>query len=59
MTFHVNAAIAIVGMAVLYLSHFPPPNTTILEEFDADDAEESGVDDAPNLARVTSHETDR
>ncbi|KAK2611710.1 hypothetical protein N8I77_005034 [Diaporthe amygdali] len=59
MTFHVNAAIAIVGMAVLYLSHFPPPNTTILEEFDVDDAEESGVDDAPNLARVTSHETDR
>lgn len=61
MTFHVNAALAIVGMAVLYLSHFPPSSATILEENenDDDDGEESGGDDSPNLARVTSHETDR
>ncbi|KAI3392699.1 hypothetical protein diail_5299 [Diaporthe ilicicola] len=59
MTFHVNAAIAIVGMAVLYLSHFPPANTTILEENEGEDAEDAEVDDFPNLARVTSHETDR
>lgn len=59
MTFHVNAAIAIVGMAVLYLSHFPPSNTTILEENEVEHGADSDLDDAPNLARVTSHETDR
>ena len=59
MTFHVNAALAIVGMAVLYLSHFPPASATILEESDNADGEESAEDDSPNLARVTSHETDR
>lgn len=59
MTFHVNAALAIVGMAVLYLSHFPPANASILEESENDDDEESAEDDFPDLARVTSHETDR
>lgn len=59
MTFHVNAALAIVGMAVLYLSHFPPASATILEEPENADGEESAEDDSPNLARVTSHETDR
>lgn len=59
MTFHVNAALAIVGMAVLYLSHFPPPNATILEDNECGDEDESADDDMPNLARVTSHETDR
>lgn len=59
MTFHVNAALAIVGMAVLYLSHFPPSTATILEEHEDDEGEESEEDNVPNLARVTSHETDR
>lgn len=59
MTFHVNAALAIVGMAVLYLSHFPPSSATILEDNENEDGDESGEDDLPNLARVTSHETDR
>ncbi|KAK7697765.1 hypothetical protein SLS64_013239 [Diaporthe eres] len=59
MTFHVNAALAIVGMAVLYLSHFPPSSATILEDNENEDGDESGDDDSPNLARVTSHETDR
>ncbi|KAI7774809.1 hypothetical protein LA080_007779 [Diaporthe eres] len=59
MTFHVNAALAIVGMAVLYLSHFPPSSATILEDNENEDGDESGEDDRPNLARVTSHETDR
>lgn len=59
MTFHVNAALAIVGMAVLYLSHFPPSSATILEDNENGDEEESEEEDTPNLARVTSHETDR
>ncbi|KAG8156575.1 hypothetical protein KVR01_013526 [Diaporthe batatas] len=59
MTFHVNAALAIVGMAVLYLSHFPPANATILEENEGGDQDDSADVDTPNLARVTSHETDR
>lgn len=68
LTFYVNAAIAIVGMAVLYLSHFPPLDAVMVEDIWAEDAEgeeadsdeDGGTEDVRNrLARVTSHETDR
>lgn len=59
LTFYVNAALAIVGMAVLFLSHFPPLDATMVEEGElGDDDDEDFVDNAP-LTMVTSHETDR
>lgn len=63
LTFYVNAAIAVVGMAVLFLSNFPAANTTMVEDLDLDDdeeeEEEEGDCEENRLARVTSHETDR
>lgn len=56
LTFYVNAAVAVVGMAVLYLSHFPPLDSTMVEDLDWDEDEE--VEDN-RLRRVISHETDR
>lgn len=55
LTFYVNAAVAVIGMAVLYLSHFPPLDSTMAEDLDEDEecTEES------RLTRVISHETDR
>lgn len=56
LTFYANAAVAIVGMAVLYLSHFPPLDAVMEEHLDVD---EEDREDDNRLARVTSHETDR
>lgn len=58
LTFYVNAALAIVGMAVLFLSHFPPLDSTMVEDVDEGEEDLADEDDAP-LALVTSHETDR
>lgn len=58
LTFYVNAALAIVGMAVLFLSHFPPLDSTMVEDVDEGEEDLEDEDDAP-LALVTSHETDR
>lgn len=57
LTFYVNAALAVVAMAVLYLSHFPPLDSTMVD--DADEEDEDDFDQVNPLARVTSHETDR
>lgn len=59
LTFYVNAAIAIVAMAVLFLSYFPPLDSTMVEDLDEDEEDEEIFRDENNLARVTSHETDR
>ncbi|KAJ4394782.1 hypothetical protein N0V93_004002 [Gnomoniopsis smithogilvyi] len=56
LTFYVNAAVAVVGMAVLYLSHFPPLDSTMVEDLDWDEDED---EEDNRLTRVTSHETDR
>lgn len=58
LTFYVNAALALVGMAVLFLSRFPPLDSTMVEDRDLDEGHEDFEQDAP-LALVTSHETDR
>lgn len=68
LTFYANAAVAVIGMAVLYLSHFPPLDATMAEDLhdgDDDEEEREGADDEDqleiqnSLVRVTSHETDR
>lgn len=62
LTFYINAAIAIVAMAVLFLSYFPPLNSTMVADLDEDlpeDEDEERYRDENNLVRVTSHETDR
>lgn len=56
LTFYVNAAVAVVGMAVLYLSHFPPLDSTMVEDLDWDEDE---AEEDNRLTRVISHETDR
>lgn len=56
LTFYVNAAVAVVGMAVLYLSHFPPLDSTMVEDLDWDEDE---AEEDNRLDRVISHETDR
>lgn len=56
LTFYVNAAVAVVGMAVLYLSHFPPLDSTMVEDLDWDEDE---AEEDNRLSRVISHETDR
>ncbi|KAK7733687.1 hypothetical protein SLS53_008154 [Cytospora paraplurivora] len=56
LTFYVNAAIAIVAMAVLFLSYFPPLDSTMVDD-DEDDEEGEDIRDGDNLVRVTSHET--
>lgn len=56
LTFYVNAAVAVVGMAVLYLSHFPPLDSTMVEDLDWDEDE---AEEDNRLNRVISHETDR
>lgn len=58
LTFYVNAAVAVVGMAVLYLSHFPPLDSTMVEDLDADGDDDDDAED-DRLRRVVSHETDR
>ncbi|KUI57792.1 hypothetical protein VP1G_05077 [Cytospora mali] len=59
LTFYINAAIAIVAMAVLFLSYFPPLDSTMVDDLDEDEEDEEGFRDEDNLVRVTSHETDR
>ena len=61
LTFYVNAAIAVVGMLVLYLSRFPPLDSTMLDDDDLGEGDEGedGFDGNGALARVMSHETDR
>lgn len=56
LTFYVNAALAIVAMAVLFLSNFPALDSTMVGDMEDD---EEDVDDHNPLALVTSHETDR
>ncbi|CAN8099829.1 unnamed protein product [Discula destructiva] len=56
LTFYVNAAVAIVGMAVLYLSHFPPLDSAMVEDLEEDEEE---CEDDSRLRRAISHETDR
>lgn len=56
LTFYVNAAVAVVGMAVLYLSQFPPLDSVMVDDVDWDEDEE---EEDNRLRRVTSHETDR
>lgn len=63
-TFYVTAAVAMVGMAVLYLSHFPPLDATMVEDEEEDDEYVEDDDsedfvDRNGLTRVMSHETDR
>ncbi|OIW26943.1 MFS general substrate transporter [Coniochaeta ligniaria NRRL 30616] len=41
LTFFLNAAVAVIGMAVLLFSHFPPPGSTLVEE---SEVAESGED---------------
>ncbi|UKZ52995.1 hypothetical protein TrVGV298_006782 [Trichoderma virens] len=41
-TFYCNAAIAVIGMAVLLFSNFPPPGSTLIDE------ESEGIDDIQN-----------
>lgn len=57
LTFYVNAALAMVGMAVLFLSHFPPLDSTMVE--DADEGGAENFEDEAPLSLVMSHETDR
>lgn len=57
LTFYINAAIAIVAMAVLFLSYFPPLDSTMVDE-DEDDEEGEDIRNGDNLVRVSSHETD-
>lgn len=66
LTFYVTAAVAIIGMAVLYLSHFPPLDATMVDEEDDDDGYESvseqdeeEEEERNRLTRVESHEADR
>lgn len=68
LTFYVTAAVAMVGMAVLYLSHFPPLDATMVDEeeyVEEDDgqqdlsSEDGDVVRDNGLARVASHENDR
>lgn len=58
LTFYANAAVAVVGMAVLYLSHFPPLGAEMVEDLGGDEEEDVEEDD-DQLARIVSHETDR
>ncbi|ROV92984.1 hypothetical protein VMCG_09003 [Cytospora schulzeri] len=58
-TFYINAAIAIVAMAVLYLSYFPPLDSTMVADLEGDDDDGENYVDENDLVRVTSHETDR
>lgn len=69
LTFYVTAAVAIIGMAVLYLSHFPPLDATMVDEDEEEDGYENDIeeeeeDDADSLdrnvlVRVMSHESNR
>lgn len=46
LTFYVTAAVAMIGMAVLYLSHFPPLDATMVEgEDDDDEYDDESVDE--------------
>lgn len=58
-TFYINAAIAIVAMAVLFLSYFPPLDSTMVADLDEEDEDGESYVDENDLVRVTSHETDR
>lgn len=58
-TFYINAAIAIVAMAVLFLSYFPPLDSTMVADVDGEDEDGESYVDENDLVRVTSHETDR
>ncbi|PSR92297.1 major facilitator superfamily domain-containing protein [Coniella lustricola] len=42
LTFYANAAVAVIGMAVLYLSHFPPLDATMEEDDDDDEVDGDG-----------------
>lgn len=57
LTFYVNAALAIVAMAVLFLSNFPALDSTMVGDVEEDDDEDAEGHNP--LALVTSHETDR
>lgn len=59
LTFYINAAIAMVAMAVLFLSYFPPLDSTMVADPDEDEEDGERHRDENDLVRVTSHETDR
>lgn len=59
LTFYVTAAVAIIGMAVLYLSHFPPLDATMVDEDEEEEEDDADSLDRNALVRVMSHESNR